>query len=73
MKFVFRLSSLFAIVFSTLFFSCEKDSDVTVDNAVQSRKIDVVGHFVKGDSIRNVNKNLDLFIGSRFEQRNTSS
>jgi len=73
MKFVFRLVSLFAIVFSTLFFSCEKDSDVNVDNAVQSRKMDVVGHFVKGDSIRNINKNLDLFIGSRFEQRNTSS
>jgi hypothetical protein len=72
MKRIFKLLPLFAIVFITLFFSCEKDSDVTVDNETQSRKIDVIGHFVKGDSIRNINKDLDLFLGSRFEQRNIS-
>ena len=69
MKSICKVLPLFISVLTVLFFSCEKDLDVVSENENYFKKLDVLGHIVKGDSIRQVNKDLDLFLIARFEQR----
>lgn len=63
----------FTLVLSLISVNCVKDQDIFIENETSFKTIDVVGQIVKGDSIRQTNKNLDLFLRLRFEARNRFS
>ena len=76
MKIIFKVVPFILVVFGLLFFGCEKDQEILQESLavdeMNTKTLDIKGHFVKGDSIRQINKNLDLFLRKRFEQNNTA-
>ncbi|WP_046757997.1 hypothetical protein [Kordia jejudonensis] len=68
MKRIFRI---FPIALILLLFCCEKDQEIEIQEQEYVKENVIKSHFVKGDSIRNVNKDLDRFLHTRFE-RNAS-
>lgn len=73
MKAICNLFPLFIIVSAVMFFACEKDQSIVEENETPFKSLDVIGHVVKGDSIRQINKDLDLFLRERFEHKDRFS
>ncbi|WP_046755525.1 hypothetical protein [Kordia jejudonensis] len=61
---------LLSLILSISFTNCEKEQELTIEHETQLKTLNVTGYMVKGDSIRQTNKELDLFLTKRFEQRN---
>lgn len=75
MKQLFTKTPLVVIAFLLSIVSCQHDETTNQDEQPESqiKKLDVIGHVVKGDSIRQINKDLNLFLRDRFEESNRFS
>jgi hypothetical protein len=73
MKIIFKVLPFTIIAVALLFFGCEKDQDVMNESKIDAKTLNVIGKFVEGDSIRQANKSLDVFLRARFERDNSLS
>jgi len=71
MKLIFKVFPFFIVVLLLSAIGCKHDDTTHQDEQLETqfKTLDIVGHVVKGDSIRQINKDLDLFLNTRFEQR----
>ena len=71
------MKRIFSVFFSItciilLLVNCEKEQ-ITPETHEEFIQKEINSHFVKGDSIRNTNKELDQFLRTRFDQNNAFS